>query len=122
MADLMLSKSRLSMIDLRGLGESLDGLLGDALHEQAMYQDQMASILAQQRDLEASRLQLEAQLEQVRLDLDRAAYDLADAEQREAESAERIRILKQVEEETNAIKARALEDLRLSFGRLPPKV
>jgi hypothetical protein len=122
MADHLLSQSRLSLIDLRGLGESLDVSLGDAIHEQALYQNQIAAILGAQRDLEAMRLQLEEKLQQINLDLDRAALDLLDAERGEAESAERIRILQHVQEETNAIKHRALEELKMSYQRVPPKV
>ena len=120
MADL-LRTSRLSQIDLRGVGATLASAMADVAAEQRRYEARATQIGGVQRDLEAERLRLEDQLAQNAQKMNQAADELDLAERGMADCADRIRELQDIEAETNAIKQQALADLQATMSRIPAK-
>jgi hypothetical protein len=121
MADLF-TTNRLSLLDLRGLSTDISGHISSTNHDLLLYQAQKQDAFQQSQFLHQQRAELEAALQRNAEDMDRTMFELQEAERGEMECTERLRVLHDVELEMEAIKERALDDLKMTLGKIPPKV
>lgn len=122
MTESILTEHRLSGVDLHGLTGTVFQSIQDATMLRASFEERLFAAQEQQRALEAARVELEAQLALNAQDLDATALEIQESERLLEDCEGRLQILKVVEMEMEDTKQRALEELKMSVGKIPPEV